>query len=143
MASRKGWSAPSPDAQTAAVARLTRGAPQVGWALTDASGIAAPTWVAPNFPSLVGEVNSSLLDQLKAIVKGFASDQQVGADDLDCVAGAGKLVRPVDGRGHSHPLMTFMAASTDPFLSLVLGFGTAYPPARRWSFWPPPFRSTS
>ena len=64
-------------ARTAAVARLTRGAPQVGWALTDGSGIAAPTWVAPNFPSLVGEVNSSLLDQLKAIVKGFASDQQV------------------------------------------------------------------
>jgi hypothetical protein len=90
------------DAQTAAVARLTRGAPQVGWALTDGSGIAAPTWVPPNFPSLVGEVNSSLLDQLKAIVKGFAPDQQAAQTISIAFAAAGELVGPVDGRGRQH-----------------------------------------
>jgi len=135
------------DAQTAAVARLTRGAPQVGWALTDGSGIAAPTWVPPNFPSLVGEVNSSLLDQLKAIVKGFAPDQQAAQTISIAFAAAGELVGPVDGGAGSTttlaPLvMTLMAASTDPFLSLVLGFGTAYPPAGGGVL-APPFRSTS
>jgi hypothetical protein len=123
------------DAQTAAVARLTRGAPPIGWALTDASGIAAPTWTAPNFASLVGEVNSDLLDALRAIVRDFPPDQQ--AAQTISVA----LPPPVNSSGQQMsgggstttlaPLpMTFMAAATDPFLSLVLGFGTAYPPAR-------------
>ncbi len=131
------------DAQTAAVARLTRGAPPIGWALTDGSGIAAPTWVAPNFGSLVGEVNSGLgpldqpglLDELKDIVKNFAPDQQ--AAQTITVA----LPQPSNSSGQSMggadtsttlaPLvMTLMAASLDPFLSLVLGFGTAYPPAK-------------
>jgi hypothetical protein len=122
------------DAQTAAVARLTRGAPQVGWALTDGSGIAAPTWVAPNFPSLVSEVNSSLLDQLMAIVKGFASDQQAAQTiSIALPPPANSSGQSMGGAGSTTTLaplvMTLMAASTDPFLSLVLGFGTAYPPA--------------
>ena len=123
------------DAQTAAVARLTRGAPPIGWALTDGSGIAAPTWVAPNFPSLVGEVNSSLLDELKGIVKDFAPDQQAAQTiTVALPPPANSSGQSMGGAGSSTTLaplvMTLMAASTDPFLSLVLGFGTAYPPAK-------------
>ena len=123
------------DAQTAAVARLTRGAPPIGWALTDPSGIAAPTWVAPNFTSLVGEVNSRLLDQLKAIVKGFGPDQQAAQTITVPLPppenSSGQSMGVPDNSTTLAPLvMTFIAAATDPFLSLVLGFGTAYPPAQ-------------
>ena len=107
------------DAQTAAVE-------QVGWALTDGSGIAAPTWVAPT--SLVGEVNSSLLDQLKAIVKGFASDQQAAQTiSIALPPPANSSGQSMGGAGSTTTLaplvMTLMPASTDP------EFGTAYPPA--------------
>jgi hypothetical protein len=123
------------DAQTAAIARLTRGGPPIGWALTDASGNPEPNWIAPNFTSLVGEVNSSLLGELKAIVKDFAPDQQAGQTITvplpppETSLGQ-RMGVPATTTTLAPLVMTLMAASIDPFLSLVLGFGTAYPSAK-------------
>lgn len=119
------------DAQTAAVQRLTRGAPPFGWSPTIASGIAAPPWTAPDFHALVAEVNQNLLDRLKGIAAGFAPDQQAAqqvpvllpaprnlAGEQMTAPGSTSMVAPLP--------TTLMAAGSDPFLSLVLGFGTAY-----------------
>src|SRR5262249_48173088 len=53
------------DAQTAAIQRLQRGAPPVGWAALLAAGFPAPLWAAPSFPGLVTEVNVNLLSLLR------------------------------------------------------------------------------
>jgi hypothetical protein len=119
------------DAPTAAINRLTRGAPPIGWATNLSAGYPAPPWSSPNFPSLVIEVNKTLLDQLLSIVVNFPPGQQ--AAQLLTVP----LPRPRNSLGHQMsgppsttqvaPLaMTLMAAATDPFLNLALGFGTAY-----------------
>jgi hypothetical protein len=119
------------DAPTAAEARLSRGAPPIGWGPTIAAGVSAPAWTAPNFASLVSEVNSDLLDQLRNIVKSFPPDQQA-AQMLTVVLPPPKSStgQQMSGSGSTSQLspltMTFMAAATDPFLNLVLGFGTAY-----------------
>ena len=120
------------DAPTAAIARLTRGAPPFGWGPNIAPGVPAPLWVAPDFKKLVKEVNDDLLNYLHDIVKNFAPQDQAG-QTVNV-----PLPPPKNSLGHSTnkpgtttqlvPLpMTYVAGSTDPFLSLVLGFGTAYP----------------
>jgi hypothetical protein len=120
------------DAQTAAVQRLTRGAPPFGWGPLIAAGVPAPAWVAPSFGPLVAEVNGNLLNYLHDIARNFPPNQQAGQTVTV------PLPPPKNSMGQStnkpgtttqlSPLpMTYMAGGTDPFLSLVLGFGTAYP----------------
>ncbi len=120
------------DAPSAAVQRLQRGAPPIGWAPNLAAGVPAPPWSAPDFKKLVLEVNADVLDQLKSIAAGYVPNQQ-GAQKV-----AVHLPPPENSSGQQMseggstsqiaPLsMLLMAASTDPFLNLVLGFGTAYP----------------
>lgn len=119
------------DAPTAAVNRLTRGAPLVGWATNLSAGYPAPPWSAPDFLDLVVEVNKTLLDELLSIVTGFPPNRQ--AAELLTVPlqrprnSSGALMSGPASTTQVAPLdMTLMAAATDPFLSLVLGFGTAY-----------------
>jgi hypothetical protein len=121
------------DPQSAAVDRLKRGAPPFGWGPTIAAGVPAPPWSAPGFTALVNEMNSQLLDSLRAIVKDFAPNVQAAQTITVSLPPPANSSGQQMGGGGSHttisPLvMTFMAGSTDPFLSLALGFGTAYPP---------------
>ena len=120
------------DAQTAAVSRLRRGAPPVGWGPLLAVGYPAPPWLAPGFPALVQEVNSSLLDQLRDIVRDFPPDQQAAqVVEVTVPPPTNSSGQPMNASPSASELapqpMTLMAAAIDPFLSLVLGFGTAYP----------------
>lgn len=119
------------DAATAAVARLTRGAPPTGWGPNIASGTPAPAWAAPNFAALVSEVNIELLNYLRNIAASIPPANQA-AQSVTV-----PLPPPQNSSGqHTNkpgtttqllPLpMTYMAAATDAFLNLVLGFGTAY-----------------
>lgn len=121
------------DGPTAAVQRLTRGAPPVGWAPTIAPTIPAPSWSAPNFGDLVNEVNGALLNQLRGIIAGFAPNQQAAQTVVQAIPppqnSAGETMTVESSNAEVSPLaMLFLATNTDPFLSLVLGFGTAYPP---------------
>jgi hypothetical protein len=120
------------DAPAAAIARLKRGAPPVGWGPNLAAGVPAPPWSAPDFTKLIGEVNTDLLDYLHDIARDVAPASQA-AKTVDV-----PLPPPENSAGQSTPKpgtttqlsplsMTFMAGSTDPFLNLALGFGTAYP----------------
>jgi hypothetical protein len=119
------------DARTAAVQRLTRGAPPIGWGALLAAGLPAPAWIPPNFPALVGEVNSDLLKMLRTIVAGFPPSQQavqkINVPMPPPKNSSGQQMTTPSKDSQVAPLaMTFMAASSDPFLSLALGFGTAY-----------------
>jgi hypothetical protein len=129
---RQGLTIALTDAQTAAVERLSRGAPPFGWGPLLAPGYPAPPWSAPGFPALVQEVNGNLLDQLRNIVRNFPPDQQAAQTVQVTVPppenSSGQQMNENATTSELTPLpMTLMAASIDPFLSLVLGFGTAYP----------------
>jgi hypothetical protein len=120
------------DAPTAAIARLTRGAPPFGWAPLIAAGVPAPAWSAPNFAALTGEVNTDLLDYLHDVVKNNPPNQQ---DSIGVTVplppprnSLGQFTNKPGSTSQLYPLaMAYMAASTDAMLSLALGFGTAYP----------------
>ncbi len=120
------------DAQTAAVQRLRRGAPPVGWAATLAAGVAAPPWSPPDFLTLITEVNTDVLNPLRPIAAGFPPNQH-GAQKINIPLpppqnSSGKSMTVAGGTSQVAPLaMLLMAASTDPFLNLALGYGTAYP----------------
>ncbi len=120
------------DAPTAAIARLTRGAPPFGWGPLITAGVPAPAWVAPNFAALTGEVNSDLLDYLHDVVKNNPPNQQASIGVTVPLPpprnSMGQYTNKPGSTSQLYPLgMTYMAASTDAMLSLALGFGTAYP----------------
>jgi hypothetical protein len=120
------------DAQTAAVQRLTRGGPPIGWGPLLAAGFPAPLWSAPVYPSLVSEVNKELLSFLKNIVATRPPNQQAATRVNMPVPppqnSAGQTVSATSSDSKISPFgMTLIAGASDPFLSLVLGFGTAYP----------------
>jgi hypothetical protein len=119
------------DAPKAAVARLTRGGPPIGWGPLLTVGVSAPPWAAPNFPDLVKEVNVNLLDLLRPIVGGSPPNQQAAQTiTVTLPPPKNSLGQSMSGAASNTtvaPLgMTFLGGSQDPFLSLVLGFGTAY-----------------
>lgn len=125
-------SVPLTDAPTAAIARLKRGAPPFGWSPTIAMGVPAPAWSAPGFGPLIGEVNGDLLSYLHDIVKNYPPNQQssIGVT-VPLPPPKNSLGQHTNKPGSNTQLfplgMAYMAASTDAFLSLALGFGTAYP----------------
>ena len=119
------------DAESAAADRLVRGAPPFGWGPDLDAGYPAPVWAAPSYPALVTEVNDELLDALHDIAAGFPPDQQAAqVITVPLPPPENSSGQQMSGGGAATQLaplpMTLMAASADAFLSLALGFGTAY-----------------
>lgn len=118
------------DAESAALQRLERGAPPFGWAPLIEPALPAPAWSAPAGPVVVNELQQGLLADLRDIA-GLPPASQAAAR-------IGKSVPPpenssgerMSGTGTTSqvsPLgMTYLAAGTDCFNCLGLGFGTAY-----------------
>lgn len=122
-------------APDAAFQRLTRGGPPVGWGPLIAPGQAAPPWSAPNYGSLIKEVNQELLGFLRSVITTVPPNQLAGTQMTIPVPppqnSAGQSVAVHSSDSQISPFgMMLIAAGTDPFLSLVLGFGTAYPANR-------------
>ncbi|MBS1813315.1 MAG: hypothetical protein JSS87_00400 [Acidobacteria bacterium] len=119
-------------APDAAVQRLKRGAPPFGWGPNIATGVPAPAWSAPDPMLLVKETNASLLDELRPVMANFPPAQQAAQIvEVPLPPPENSSGQKMSGSGsttQASPLgMSLMAASTDPFLNLTLGFGTAYP----------------
>ncbi|AYG03368.1 hypothetical protein [Gryllotalpicola protaetiae] len=126
-------------ARDAAISRLTRGAPPLGWFPVLPSGVAAPTWAAPDLDKLVEVIEGTLLDRVAALYRpGLPEHDQALLSDVQAVDGPGAgvtpppaVVRPATVDAAPWPLLVLPAA-TDPFYNLALGFGTALPrPALR------------
>lgn len=115
------------DAVTAALERLERGGPPVGWFPATSSGRTAPAWQPPDYPTLLKEIRTETIPRIKRIYR-----PQVPPHEQHLVVDT----TPVDGpEGSNLPataslpplsLLTLPGAA-DPFLALALGFGTAYP----------------
>ena len=63
------WALTTP--QDAALQRLARGAPPIGWGPMLEAGRPAPAWISPDFLELIKALNLELLDFLRPIVAAF------------------------------------------------------------------------
>lgn len=115
----------------AAVDRVKRGGPRVGWWPITETARTAPWWEAPDPERLVNEVRDELLPELIALYDGLTGEQgQATLTNLQSVDG------PSQGTRASNAPTTadvgpwaklVLPAQSDPFLNLACGFGTAYP----------------
>ena len=86
------------DAQTAAVARLTRGAPPIGWAPTVPAAFAAPTWQSRRTSRrLSAKSIPGCSTSLRRSSRTFGPEPAGGADHHGPVAAASEFVRPAMG----------------------------------------------
>jgi hypothetical protein len=114
--------------RNAALHRLQRGAPVLGWDPEVAAGVAAPPWVAADPPRVLAEVDPELLSRLRDVL--------VRAQLQQALFRFGVTVPPpatLDGQQMpADPSTTLVSAisvlqlgvGTDPYLSLALGYGT-------------------
>jgi hypothetical protein len=114
----------------AAIDRLDRGGPPLGWWPVTEDARTAPKWEPPDPVALVKEVRDELLDELVAMYDGATTeDQQSVLTDLRNVDGPSQA-----GRTSTLPTTVdvgpwaklVLPAQSDPFLNLACGFGTAY-----------------
>jgi hypothetical protein len=115
------------DPVPAALERLERGGPPLGWFPGTSTGRTAPPWVPPDYTTLLKEIRSETIPRIQRIYRPALPphDQHLVVDES-----------PVDGPEGSDlpataklpPLsLLVLPAASDPFLALALGFGTAYP----------------
>ena len=114
----------------AAVQRLIRGGPPIGWYPLTQTGRIAPPWSAPDPKALVEEVRKFVLPELVALYDGSVPEYEQWE-----ISRTRTVMSPQQGSRHSSlhttadvkPWATLnIPAHTDPFLNLVTGFGTAY-----------------
>lgn len=118
------------DAESAALQRLERGAPPIGWAALIEAGLPAPTWRAPAGSIVLKELQKGLLVDLRDIAGLPPASQaatKIGKNLPPPENSSGKQMSGPGSTSQVSPLrMTYIAAGTDCFNCLGLGFGTAY-----------------
>ncbi|HYO83933.1 MAG TPA: hypothetical protein VES20_21195 [Bryobacteraceae bacterium] len=124
------------DPGTAATQRLSRGAPQIGWQLTLPTGESVPAWQPSNHNLLLTEMRTDVVSRMRPVLQQVAPNQQAAWTEeisLPPVTNpnTGESI-PIAESGpqkarHSPVANALIGGSTDPWLALVLGFGTAYP----------------
>ena len=123
------FSAPT-DAESAALQRLERGAPPIGWAALIEAGLPAPAWSAPAGAAMLTELQKGLLDDLRSVAGLPPASQaatKIGKNLPPPENSSGDQMSGPGTTSKVSPLgMTYMAAATDCFNCLGLGFGTAY-----------------
>lgn len=112
----------------AAIARLQRGAPPFGWDPEVASGVAAPPWQAPDLDLLVDELQAELLRHLREALIRTQVEQLLQKIDVPVPPPAtlgGEQMPAAPTSAEVAPVTVVqLGVSTDPYLSLALGFGT-------------------
>ncbi|GAA2739211.1 hypothetical protein GCM10009867_34350 [Pedococcus aerophilus] len=114
----------------AAIHRLLRGGPPIGWAPVTEAGRAAPPWQAPDPKLLVEEVRRDLFPELPALYDPSVREYQQFA------VTSPRTVDPPQQDGRTSSLgttadtgpwpMLMLPALSDPFLNLACGFGASY-----------------
>lgn len=114
----------------AAVMRLERGGPVIGWGPVTQSGRQAPPWVAPEPKLLVEEVRTSMLPEITGLYDAALREYQQSVQTATRTVQAPQQ----NGRTSSLPAtadlgpwpLLMLPAGSDPFLNLATGFGSAY-----------------
>lgn len=119
------------DPVTAALQRLGRGGPPIGWFPFTETGRSAPKWMAPDFKVLLDEVARDLLPRIARLYRaGVAPPDQAALLDTPTVdpPRRGSRISSLETKAELSPLtLLTLPAATDPFLALATGFGTSYP----------------
>ena len=118
------------DAESAARQRLERGAPPVGWAPLITPTLPAPPWSAPPPPALIAELQQTVLADFRDVAN-LPPATQAGTRIPKVIPppenSSGERMSGTGSTAQVSPLaMLYMAAGTDCFNALGLGFGTAY-----------------
>ncbi len=115
------------DPVTAALQRLERGGPPLGWYPATGTGRIAPPWQPPDYPTLLEEIRKETIPRIERIYRPavLPPDQHRILDET-VVDGPEGSTMPATATLPPLSLLALPAAS-DPFLALALGFGTAYP----------------
>ena len=116
----------------AAISRLTRGAPPLGWDGTVPGGIQSPIWQAPDPVALVDDLRKFVLPAVKALYDfGLPEFGQMRTEawmsttppHIDGSADRSRLDAHIDPRPWA---VLGLTAHVDPFLNLATGFGSVY-----------------
>ena len=112
----------------AAVDRLERGCPVFGWRPLMEPGVKVPPWEPPDFAALLDELDVTLIPGLHdALVRPQFEQmlQQLNVPVPPPSTFDGQQMSGPDGEGRISPISVLqVGVSSDPFLSLALGFGT-------------------
>ncbi|QTE30075.1 hypothetical protein [Pengzhenrongella sicca] len=129
---KQGMLAALTDPTSAALDRLSRGAPPLGWFPVLPSGVIAPDWLTPDLPRMVAVLQAALLPQLGDLYQpGLPEHDQSSITRPTIVPGPGETtigVGPTTQIDAAPWPMLAIPTQTDAYLNLALGFGTAYPP---------------
>ncbi|HYW49681.1 MAG TPA: hypothetical protein VE861_03695, partial [Gemmatimonadaceae bacterium] len=119
----------SPEA--AAMQRLDRAAPFIGWFPITENARIAPAWRAPDHGTLLKEVTRDLLPRIARLYRpGMIPPQQGALRDAPTVESpqSGGRTSSLTARASLPPFaLLALPATGDPFLALATGFGTGYP----------------
>ena len=122
-------SAPMPPFD-AAVERLRRGMPPIGWAPVTQTGRTAPPWVDADPGMVVKEVATTLLPELEKLYDGGMPERlQYTLSESRKVPGPTQDGRTsaLESSAEIRPWsMLTLPAQTDPLLNLATGFGSTY-----------------
>ncbi|WP_433003834.1 hypothetical protein [Kribbella sp. CA-294648] len=114
------------DPVEAALQRLERGGPPVGWYPVTATGRTAPLWSPPDYKMLLKEIRNETLPRIERIYRpALPPYEQQNVLDSGPVDGPSGSSLTATAELPSLSLLT-LPASADPFLALGLGFGTSY-----------------
>lgn len=120
------------DPTSAALERLSRGAPPFGWYPVLPSGVNAPDWLTPDLPRMVAVLQGELLPRLDDLYQpGLPERDQRSITRPTIVPAPGQTtvgVGPTTQIDAAPWPMLAIPSQTDAYLNLALGFGTAYPP---------------
>lgn len=116
----------------AALQRLRRGAPPLGWDALIPSGLAAPPWEEPDPDALVADVRAQVLTAVRPLydpgLREFAQHRADAWQVTDPPHAVG-ATSPTSLKAQTDPkpwAVLGMSAHVDPFLNLATGFGTVY-----------------
>ncbi len=114
------------DPVQAALQRLERGGPPLGWYPVTATGRIAPPWTPPDYQTLLKEIRNETLPRIDRIYRPTLPpyDQHLVVE-TGTVDGPEGSSLPATAKLPPLSLLT-LPASADPYLALALGFGTAY-----------------
>lgn len=115
----------------AALSRLERGSPPFGWWPVTEGWRDAPPWKAPDPHLLLDEIGAELLPQLRRIYRNALPEwgqwDEKSSQNVAGPAQAGRPASTLPTTAETRPLGTLLlSATSDPFLNLACGFGTAY-----------------
>ncbi|MGL4256903.1 MAG: hypothetical protein ACRCSL_11260 [Microbacterium sp.] len=115
----------------AAVHRLTRGAPPLGWDGLTPAGVQAPPWEEPDPPSLVEEVRKFVFPAVEALydpgLPEFGQMQREAWTSTTAPHVDEASTSSLDANADVRPWAVLgLTAQVDPFLNLATGFGSVY-----------------